>query len=373
MTSYIYDPLGIISPVVLPAKKLIQDLCKQGLSWDEKIGVEEAVRWEKWLSELPKLSEISLARCLKPADFGIANVTELHHFADASQIAYGVVSYARFVGEEKNAVHCSFLVGKSQFHTFLANRLAVIHDGSKPSQWNFVDSERNPGDDISRGLTSDEMLHQDRWFKGPEFLWKREESWPVPPSSLPTISDQDPEIKSQGQANQASMVSEESSLDSMIQRYSSWYKLKRAVAWLLRFREYIRRKFYHRQDALPQGELSLEELRSAELHIIRYVQRLPFPEIFDAFQVSSSKSHGKRTLKSSGSSGSIYKLRPMLDKEGALRIGGRLVNAPLNYQSKHQLLLPHNHHVTKFLIMAHHQSVGHLGQEYVLTSLRKKY
>ena len=47
------------------------------------------------------------------------------------------------------------------------------------------------------------------------------------------------------------------------------------------------------------------------------------------------------------------------------------MNAPLNYQSKHQLLLPHNHHVTKLLIMAHHQSVGHLGQEYVLTSLQK--
>jgi len=99
--------------VVLPAKKLIQDLCKQGLSWDEKIGVEEAVRWEKWLSELPKLPKIALARCLKPADFGIVNVTELHHFADASQIAYGAVSYATFVSEERNAVHCSFLVGKS--------------------------------------------------------------------------------------------------------------------------------------------------------------------------------------------------------------------------------------------------------------------
>ena len=159
------------------------------------------------------------------------------------------------------------------------------------------------------------MLHQDRWFKGPEFLWKREESWLVPPSSLPTISDQDPEIKSQGQANKTTTVFEESSLDSMIQRYSSWYKLKRALAWLLRFREYIQRKLYPRQDALPQGELSLEELKSAELHIIRYAQRLSFPEIFDAFQVSSSKFHGKRNLKYSDSSGSIYKLRPMLDKE----------------------------------------------------------
>ena len=165
-------------------------------------------------------------------------------------------------------------------------------------------------------------------------------------SSFPTISDQDPEIKSQGQANQTTMVSKESSLDSMIQRYSSWYKLKRAVAWLLHFRECIQRKLYPRQDALPQAELSLEELKSVELHIIRYVQTLSFPEIFDAFQVSSSKSHEKRALKSPGSSGSVYKLRLMLDKEGALSNGGRLVNATLNYQSKHQLLLPHNHHVT---------------------------
>ena len=59
-------------------------------------------------------TKISLARCIKTADFGIADVTELHHFADASQIAYGAVSYARFINEKKNTVHCSLLVGKSR-------------------------------------------------------------------------------------------------------------------------------------------------------------------------------------------------------------------------------------------------------------------
>ena len=262
VTSSIYDPLGIISPVVPSAKKLIQDLCKQGLSWDEEIKEEEAERWKKWLSELPKLSQISLARCLKPADFGVAVFTELHHFADASQIAYGAVPYARFVNEERNAVHCSFLVGMSRlahvkpmtiprlelsaavvavkldrtlreeleikidrsvfwsdstavlqyiknedkrFHRFFANRLAVIQDGSKPSQCNFVESARNPADDASRGLTPEELLLQDRWFKGPEFLWKREESWPVPSSPLPSIPDQDPEIKTQCQTNRTTI------------------------------------------------------------------------------------------------------------------------------------------------------------------------
>ena len=198
VTSSIFDPLGLVAPVVLPAKKLIQDPCKQGLGWDEQIGVEEAARWERWLSDLPKLSDIVLARCLKPSSFGYADVTELHHFADASQIAYGAVSYVSFVNEDKNVL-CSFLVGKSRlahikpmtiprlelsaavlavqldrtlreeldmsidrsifwsdstavlqyiknedkrFHTFVANRLAVIHDGSQPSQWNFVETEK---------------------------------------------------------------------------------------------------------------------------------------------------------------------------------------------------------------------------------------
>lgn len=79
-------------------------------------------------------------------------------------------------------------------------------------------------------------------------------------------------------------------------------------------------------------------------------------------------------MKVIGSFGSIYRLRPLLDQKGVLRVGGRLQNsATLDYQSKHQLLLPHEHHVTKLLIMDVQKSVGHLGQEYVLTSLRQKY
>ena len=104
-----------------------------------------------------------------------------------------------------------------RFHTFVANRLAVIHDGSKPSQWNFVESTRNPADDASRGLSVEELLHQERWFKGPDFLWKEETSWPIPPSPLQIISDEDPEVKRQGQANQTTTVAEERKFDLMIQ------------------------------------------------------------------------------------------------------------------------------------------------------------
>ena len=169
-------------------------------------------------------------------------------------------------------------------------------------------------------------------------------------------------------------------LDLMIQRYSSWYALKKGMAWILRFKDYIHGKAHFKGDPTveldvpnPSGELSLENLKSAERSIIGYVQKVSFPEVIDALRSSKSTRQEKVMLRNTGSLGSIYKLKPFLDKEGMLRVGGRLENAPLAYESKHQLLLPHNHHISKLLIMEHHKSVGHFGQEYVLSRLRQKY
>ena len=75
----------------------------------------------------------------------------------------------------------------------------------------------------------------------------------------------------------------------------------------------------------------------------------------------------KRKLKIIGSFGLVYKLRPFLEGAGILRVGFRLQNSSSDYQSKHPLLLPSEHRVTKLLITDGRESVGHLGQEYVLT------
>ena len=160
-------------------------------------------------------------------------------------------------------------------------------------------------------------------------------------------------------------------------QYSSWYKFKRAVAWLLRFVEFVkgRRRL---QVSSPVnvsscGRLSIDELQYAEAQIIKYVQKSAFLPVIKALQDAGHEEPEKLTLKNIGSFGSVYKLRPFLDGERMLRVGGRLQCSTLEYQSKHQLMLPSKHHVTKLLIMDVHESVGHLGQEYVLSSLRQKY
>ena len=124
---------------------------------------------------------------------------------------------------------------------------------------------------------------------------------------------------------------------------------------------------------LPCGRLSIDELRYAEAQIITYVLKLAFSSVVKALPDLSLEKSEKRKLKIIGSFGSVYKLRPFLDGTGILRVGGRLQNSSSDYQSKHPLLLPSEHHVTKLLITDVRESVGHLGQEYVLTSLRQKY
>ena len=109
MTASVYDPLGFVAPVILEAKLLLQDLCKQKANWDSVISEKERVRWSRWLEKLPYLSELRISRCFTQV---AAASYEIHCFADASSFAYGVCSYLCIV-DTKNFVHCSFLLGKS--------------------------------------------------------------------------------------------------------------------------------------------------------------------------------------------------------------------------------------------------------------------
>ena len=113
IVSSVYEPFGFVSPFVLPARAVLQDLCRRGLGWDEAIPEESLKCWKEWLFELPRLEEFSIDRCVKPYEFGKISACQLHHFSDASQIGYGTVTYLRLV-DEGGQVHCALLMAKSR-------------------------------------------------------------------------------------------------------------------------------------------------------------------------------------------------------------------------------------------------------------------
>ena len=83
--SSIYDPLGFVSPLILRAKLILQNLCRKKLNWDEEIPAAELTEWRRWLTELPTIKQLSIDRCRKPEMFEDVAENELHHFSDASK------------------------------------------------------------------------------------------------------------------------------------------------------------------------------------------------------------------------------------------------------------------------------------------------
>ena len=131
----------------------------------------------------------------------------------------------------------SYIVNKDKrFQTFVANRITTIHEGSRPDQWYYVDTCSNPADDASRGLSAEEFIHKNRWINGPSFLWEAEDCWPRQPDIPAEIKEDDPEVKKERKAFSVASTVEDDSLNRMIQSCSSWYKLKKLMAWILRYR-----------------------------------------------------------------------------------------------------------------------------------------
>jgi len=69
----------------------------------------------------------------------------------------------------------------------------------------------------------------------------------------------------------------------------------------------------------------------------------------------------------------LQPLHLFLDKEGYLRVGGRLQHSHLPYDSKHQLILPPAHHITELITMNEHLKLLHAGPQFLSASLRQQY
>ena len=159
---------------------------------------------------------------------------------------------------------------------------------------------------------------------------------------------------------------EEAPLSRLIKRYSSWNTLKKAVAWLTRFKQYVAQK-----EKTPSGNLTPKEIQAAESDIIKFVQGRSFYDLIKALQTKGSSEDGRRRKRSLKTFGAIHKLNPVLDDGGLLRIGGRLKNAPIPYEARHPLILPYKHEVSNLIVMHYHEQTGHAGQDYVLSHVRE--
>ncbi|XP_057197195.1 uncharacterized protein LOC130558657 [Triplophysa rosa] len=108
----VYDPFGFLAPYILTGKRVLQEMCKRGVGWNDSLPSELMPKWNSWLNDLENLHKIQIPRCFIPENMGIIQKIELHHFSDASKNGYGQCSYIRVVADER--VHCTLVMGKAR-------------------------------------------------------------------------------------------------------------------------------------------------------------------------------------------------------------------------------------------------------------------
>lgn len=270
-----------------------------------------------------------------------------------------------------------------RFHTFVANRLAVIHDLSKEDQWKYVDSKQNPADDASRGLNIESLLKSKRWLQGPEFLKDEESQWPQNPdeTSQSYLPLDDPEVKKDVIVNTI-IIDVENPVRKLIEYYSDWNCLKKIVAWILKIKnlllEITKRKkinsgwllskdksLKERADALKvafNANLTVEDMENAERAILVFEQHQHFKQDIALLE------RGKPCMKDS----SILKMDPMLD-QGILRVGGRINKSAMPVSIKNPIFLPKKSHISEIILKHIHIQIGHSGRNHMLSKLGQKY
>ncbi|XP_064639523.1 uncharacterized protein LOC135495051 [Lineus longissimus] len=361
--SSVYDPLGLVSPFVLKGKKILKNLCETGAGWDAPTPDDIRREWERWIADLKDLADVSIPRCYKGDELGELKSADLHHFSDASMEGYGQCSYVRLTDEEgrcdtalvmaksrvtpsktvtiprlelttavtsariakfldkeldySNIEHhfytdsqvvLGYIGNESRtFHIFVANRVQEIRDSTSPSNWRYVDTDQNPADYASRGMSVSELKDCSVWWKGPPFL--KTGILPTPEDHHP-VSPEDPELKKTVLRTKVDVV-QYGDMTYRFDYYSSWFRLKRAVAICKKYMEKLRLK-----DREKYTPVTTEDLQQAETTTLRFVQQQSYSSEIETLKKQRDE-NWKGTVKGRSN---LYSLDPFLDDEMVLRM-----------------------------------------------------
>lgn len=403
IVSQIFDPLGLVGPIVVQAKLILQRLWQLNLEWDESVPTEVFTSWTTFYSQLDTLHDISISR-----QFLVKNVkyVEVHGFCDASERAYGACVYLRSVDEEEKCV-VQLVCSKSRvaplkstslprlelcgavllarltnkvlksldvhidqvfywtdstivlawlaeepcsWKIFIANRTAEIQTLTKVHQWNHVSSADNPADIISRGASPAQLKNLSLWWHGPVWLLQSHNFWP----KYEVTKMSNPIERRKTNFTLLATVSDK----SLFFLKNSLFSLLKLIGWCMRFYNNLKVDKPNRN----YNKLSVLEINDALLRLVRIVQE-------QEFSVEIKSLENNKVLPKSSK---LKSLDPFYHN-GLLLVGGRLVKSNEPFSVKHPIILPQKHRFTRLIIADQHHKQLHAGAQAILAALRKRF
>ena len=232
------------------------------------------------------------------------------------------------------------------FKPFVSRRVSEIQTNSNPTDWHHCPTAENVADDLTKGITPEQL--EGRWFNGPTFLTLPEEEW-----SMETGMASKHEVDKE---RRKVIVTAPVTVTQPIfdcQRYSKWKRTVRITAYVQRFCRALRVKHDH-DDKNMQRELehlTTEERQAAEEYWFKHAQ---------SSLVRRLKEEEFKTLS------------PFVDDRKIIRVGRRVDPSLVSYENERPVLLPYDHYLSKIVVRDAHE-VGHNGVAAMVAKTRKKY
>ncbi|KAL0902399.1 hypothetical protein ABMA27_000280 [Loxostege sticticalis] len=105
-----FDPLGLIGPIIVVAKLFMQQLWSMKIDWDTVLPVTQLETWQKFIFNLSQIGTIKVPRNIFCKEY---QSVELVGFADASLKAFGCCLYLRVI-DKHGKVYVNLLSSKSR-------------------------------------------------------------------------------------------------------------------------------------------------------------------------------------------------------------------------------------------------------------------
>ncbi|XP_065365551.1 uncharacterized protein LOC135958583 [Calliphora vicina] len=281
-------------------------LRRHSVLWDEMLPIVASLQtmWNKWRQELRNVVHVKVPRFY--FGNGLPLELELHIFVNASE-----------------------------------------------DDWRWLPTVLNVADDTTGAKNEVDFSIETRWFQGPRFLYENKADWPNKNSEK-----SDDLCEEELRPKFVMMVSTNLVID--FNRFSSFLRLKRTMAWVLRFINRCRK--YDKSNG--SRCLCAEELRVAETSLCRLSQEECF-----AFEINVLKSGG--SLKKDNV---LFSLSPYFDENNLLRVSGRIDAASwLPLDARHPIILSPCHRFTQLFVAHVHNKMRHQNFEATIGEIRKRF
>lgn len=429
----LYDPIGYISPVTVRGRILIQHLWRSKIGWDDKPSSELEKSWIDFWNEIIYLEQFTIDRWIGT---GNGSKVHIHGFSDSGEPALGAVIYIR-VEHANGKITSKLLTSKSKvaplksvsiprlelsaaellsrllrhvmhsmewsqveytlwtdssavFHwlrksprelkTYVANRVSSIQTITDIKRWRHINGKENPADLLTRGISPKELIDNQLWLHGPEWLILPQDQWPESNVMQEIANEITQEIKVE--SNVFAVTEFKGILHIGIKgikksvpllEYTS--KLEKAINII----SYVNRFIKNWLDKSKRGKKSLrsrdkgiylevspptlEEKAVAMEYLLRNSQQEYFKK-----EVKALKGEGTWPEKSS-----LEPLKPIMDDKGLMRVGGRLDRSSINYEMKHPVIIPNGSRLSHLIMDYTHRLLKHAGAQAMIQSIREKY